>query len=209
MPYHYLFRIIILGAPTVGKTSLTSALSNVPLSPIYQPTIGIDFGATITHLLCGKIIKCHLWDTAGQECFSSIVRSYYRDIAGAILVFDVTNRLTFSKIKYWLRELREENDNPGKLILIGNKIDHRYREVSKSEAEAFAKKNNMAYEEVSIKENTNVHGFFYDYIHSIYDTIDTNSNVLPLGIKKQAISQEPEDNIYVQSSSSIDCCILL
>jgi small GTP-binding protein len=208
MSYHYLFRLIILGHPAVGKTSLLGALNNEPLCSLYQPTIGIDFGATRTHLLCGAIIKTHLWDTAGQEYFSSIVRTYYRNIAGAILVFDVTYRYSFERIRYWLKELKETNKNHGKLILVGNKIDLFPRKVTTTEAEKFAKENDMQYYEISIKNKTNIPQFFYDYLQSIYETIDPDSDNLPPGVKLHPMNASPEIKSVLDANMN-DCCVLL
>ena len=114
MSYHYLFRIIILGHPSVGKTSLLRALNGDVHCPLYEPTIGIDFGSRLVYLPEEKVIKTHIWDTAGQEYFSPIVRTYYRDTAGAALVFDVTMKRSFERIQYWLNELKEVNENPGR-----------------------------------------------------------------------------------------------
>ena len=154
------------------------------VSPLYQPTIGVDFGATYTSLLNGPIIKAHLWDTAGQEYFNSIVRTYYRNIAGAIIVFDVTERHSFERLRYWLRELKEENKNPGKLVLVGNKIDLTPRVITTQEGEDFAKVYGIPYYEVSVKEKTNISLFYCDFIKSIYDSIDLKASELPPGIKK-------------------------
>ena len=53
--------------------------------------LGVDFGSRMIDL-GGEKVKLQIWDTAGQESFRSIARSYYRDAAGALLVFDVTRR---------------------------------------------------------------------------------------------------------------------
>ena len=205
MSYDYLFRIIILGHPGVGKSSLLASLKNETAPMIYQPTIGIDFGVIYTTLLNGPMIKTYIWDTAGQEYFNAIVRTYYRDIGGAIFVFDITNRNSFERIKYWLRELKEENNNPGKLVLVGNKTDLSPHMVTTEEGEAFAKKHDMLYYEISVKKKENITLFYYDFIKSIYDSIDVNSDTLPPGIKKNIISPtEIETNALTK-----DCCILL
>merc|ERR1712064_212061 len=55
----------------------------------------------------GKQIKLQIWDTAGQEAFRSITRSYYRGAAGALLVYDITRRDTFNHLTTWLEDARE------------------------------------------------------------------------------------------------------
>ena len=63
------------------------------------------------------------WDTAGQESFRSIARSYYRDAAGALLVFDVTRRETFNHLGRWLDEARQFASPNICITLVGNKAD--------------------------------------------------------------------------------------
>ena len=63
------------------------------------------------------------WDTAGQESFRSIARSYYRDAAGALLVFDVTRRETFGHLGRWLDEARQFASSNICITLVGNKAD--------------------------------------------------------------------------------------
>jgi Ras-related protein Rab-2A len=53
-----------------------------------------------------KNVKLQIWDTAGQESFKSITRSYYRGAAGALLVYDITRRDTFTHLTRWLEEVR-------------------------------------------------------------------------------------------------------
>ena len=79
-----------------------------------------------------KSIKLQIWDTvgrreanlqAGQESFKSITRSYYRGAAGALLVYDITRRDTFTHVVTWLEELRMNGSPEIVIILIGNKCD--------------------------------------------------------------------------------------
>ena len=73
MDYDYLMKIIFIGAPCVGKTSLLCNYCNKHYDSKYMPTIGVDFHATY-HRVDEKTIKCHMWDTAGQETFMSIAK---------------------------------------------------------------------------------------------------------------------------------------
>jgi len=58
---------------------------------VHDLTIGVEFGARMIKI-DDKAIKLQIWDTAGQESFRSITRSYYRGAAGALLVYDITRR---------------------------------------------------------------------------------------------------------------------
>lgn len=81
-------------------------------------------------------------DTAGQERFRSVTRSYYRGAAGALLVYDVSSRDSFSSLQNWLTDARSLASPSIVVILVGNKKDlEAQREVSYQEASQFAKEN--------------------------------------------------------------------
>jgi GTPase SAR1 family protein len=84
----------------------------------------------------GKTIKFQMWDTAGQEKYRALSRQYYEGATGIILVFDVTDRLSFEDIsECWLPKIAENADSNIELVIVGNKTDLvNQREVSKAEA---------------------------------------------------------------------------
>lgn len=130
VPYHYQFRIIVIGDTMVGKSSLLKTFSEGSFGEI-EPTVGVDFFSKIieikpkvvhnpaidshhtvnSHTNYGKtdgniIVKLQIWDTAGQERFKSIVTSYYRNSVGIVLVYDVTNRESYDHLIDWFTEVR-------------------------------------------------------------------------------------------------------
>ena len=93
----------------------------------------MEFGAR-TIPIDQQAVKLQIWDTAGQESFRSITRSYYRGSIGALLVYDVTKRATFENLQKWLEEMRENAYSKMTIILVGNKVDlESEREVSTEE----------------------------------------------------------------------------
>merc|ERR1712154_171315 len=106
LPYKYLFKYIIVGDTAVGKSCLLLQFTDKRFQPVHDLTIGVEFGARMINV-ADKSIKLQIWDTAGQESFRSITRSYYRGAAGALLVYDITRRDTFKHLTRWL----EEQDN--------------------------------------------------------------------------------------------------
>ncbi len=58
----------------------------------------------------GSVVKAQIWDTAGQERFRAITHSYYKGASGALIVFDLTRRNTFTNIEKWIKELRDNAD---------------------------------------------------------------------------------------------------
>lgn len=127
---------------------------------MHDLTIGVEFGARMV-TIDGRPIKLQIWDTAGQESFRSITRSYYRGAAGALLVYDITRRETFNHLASWLEDARQHANPNMTIMLIGNKSDlaHR-RAVSKEEGEQFAKENGLLFLEASARTAQNVEEAF-------------------------------------------------
>ena len=122
----------------------------------HELTIGVEFGAK-TIDINGKSIKIQIWDTAGQEAFQAITRTYYKGAIGALLVYDITRRETFTHVTKWLDDVRTNSTKNVTVILIGNKKDlEDKRQVSYEEGEAFEKENGLMFLETSAKTAYNV-----------------------------------------------------
>jgi len=120
----------------------------------------------------GKQIKLQIWDTAGQESFRSITRSYYRGAAGALLVYDITRRETFNHLTTWLEDARQHSNSNMVIMLIGNKSDlEARRDVKKEEGEAFAREHGLIFMETSAKTAANVEEAFNNTAKDIYQKI--------------------------------------
>lgn len=104
----------------MGKSCLLLQFTDKRFQPVHDLTIGVEFGARMI-TIDGKQIKLQIWDTAGQEAFRSITRSYYRGAAGALLVYDITRRETFSHLTTWLEDARQHSNSNMVIMLIGNK----------------------------------------------------------------------------------------
>uniref|UniRef100_A0A667HUD4 RAB2A, member RAS onco family n=1 Tax=Lynx canadensis TaxID=61383 RepID=A0A667HUD4_LYNCA len=129
MAYAYLFKYIIIGDTGVGKSCLLLQFTDKRFQPVHDLTIGVEFGARMI-TIDGKQIKLQIWDTAGQESFRSITRSYYRGAAGALLVYDITRRDTFNHLTTWLEDARQHSNSNMVIMLIGNKREHYLQRTS-------------------------------------------------------------------------------
>jgi Ras-related protein Rab-2A len=160
--------------------------------PVHDLTIGVEFGARMIKI-DDKPIKLQIWDTAGQESFRSITRSYYRGAAGALLVYDITRRETFNHLSRWLEEARQ-NGNPDMVImLIGNKSDmEARRQVSFAEGEKFAADHGLIFLETSAKTAAFVEEAFCRTAGKIFENIQkgvydirNDSSGIKLGVAAQ------------------------
>jgi len=153
MDYDFALKLIVLGDYNTGKTTFVNTyVREEPHNTVYEPTIGIDFAARAIELKSGTIVKLACWDTSGQENFRSIVRSYYRDVCGVFLLFDVTSRRSFNSLGSWLRDIRRNksckgHDHP--ILVLGTKIDKPDRRVSKEEVLRFTDDNGLSYAEIN------------------------------------------------------------
>lgn len=171
MAYAYLFKYIIIGDTGVGKSCLLLQFTDKRFQPVHDLTIGVEFGARMI-TIDGKQIKLQIWDTAGQESFRSITRSYYRGAAGALLVYDITRRDTFNHLTTWLEDARQHSNSNMVIMLIGNKSDlESRREVRKEEGEAFAREHGLIFMETSAKTASNVEEAFINTAKEIYEKI--------------------------------------
>ncbi|KAL0415314.1 UNVERIFIED_CONTAM: GTP-binding nuclear protein Ran2 [Sesamum latifolium] len=100
----------------------------------------------------GKI-RFYCWDTAGQEKFGGLRDGYYIHGNCAIIMFDVTARLTYKNVPTWHRDLCRVCENIP-IVLCGNKIDVKNRQV-KAKQITFHRKKNLQYYEISAKSNYN------------------------------------------------------
>lgn len=125
-------------------------------------------------------MKLSLWDTAGQETYKSITRSYFRGASGALLVFDISRRSTFISCTQWLQDLRQIAEEGIVVILVGNKTDlagnesgANQRQVTQQEAEEWCHLNNVVrYVETSAKSGDGVERAFLEVAERIYRNIE-------------------------------------
>ncbi|UCC20380.1 MAG: GTP-binding protein [Promethearchaeota archaeon] len=163
--YDYLFKSIVVGDGGVGKTALTLRFSKGFFTEDYKMTIGVDFHVKTINIdsMEGPIrAKLQIWDTGGQERFSSIRPMYYRGSLGALLIFDLTNSASFEHLPQWIEEVRANVKTEIPLLLVGNKSDLvDQRAVSLEEINNFTHNFNLFYMETSAKTGEGVGDCFY------------------------------------------------
>mmetsp|Transcript_52882 Transcript_52882/g.60752 ORF Transcript_52882/g.60752 Transcript_52882/m.60752 type:complete len:214 (+) Transcript_52882:35-676(+) len=213
MSYSYLFKYIIIGDTGVGKSCLLLQFIDRRFRQKHEVTIGVEFGARMINI-DGKNIKLQIWDTAGQESFRSITRSYYRAAAGALLVYDITRRESFYHISRWIEEAKQNGNPYMSFILIGNKCDmEAERAVSYEEGEKFAKENGLIFLETSAKTALNVEEAFMRTAQMIHEKIErgeidiTNENLgIKVGGEAQSKALTLDNKKLDKGKDSKGCC---
>ena len=191
-----ILKIIILGASTVGKTSIFLRYFNNEFSHGTLTTLGVDF-KTKFFKFEDKKLKINYIDTAGQEKFKSISENYLKGTDGVILVFDLTNKETLDLVNYWADCIKKNNrDNIG-LILFGNKSDlENDRDVTYEEGKNLADKLKCLYYEGSAKTGENIE-FVMNEIAKIsyFEWKKTKENRMSIRLSSAAsIEEEKIDN---------------
>ena len=173
LQYDHLYKIIIIGDTSVGKTALLSKyLKGVfPTSPL--STVATEFATKIIQIKEGGYIKAQIWDTAGQEKYKSITYHHYKKSVGGLIVYDITKRSSYNNVKNWYNDLVTLGEKGCIIALVGNKLDliernERKREVSKSEAQAYADENHMLFFETSAYNGNNINDIFEELLQTIY-----------------------------------------
>jgi len=158
--YDFLFKISILGNSNVGKSSLMGQYCGHTFFTGSPPTVGVDFNIKM-HTVGKRRIKLHIWDTAGQEKFRGMVRSYYRLASAIVIVYSVTDRKSFEDVSYWLGEVRRECLNCKYIMLVANKTDllETQRVVSTTEGQQYATNEGISYAECHATTHEGVREF--------------------------------------------------
>jgi small GTP-binding protein len=126
------------------------------------PTIGIDKFYKEFQLSDGTYAKCYIYDTAGQERYESLSRSYFNMADAVLLVYDISDEKSFIRIKeYYAKAIKDYCKKDVCILLLGNKTDkENERQVSIQEGVDLALKEKYEFKESSCLQNKNVAGAF-------------------------------------------------
>ena len=160
--------IITLGNSSVGKTSLIQRY----VDEIFKDTlatIGFNTKFKTKILSNGEKLKVYFYDTSGQEKYNSLSFNYIKNCHGILLMYDISNKKSFIKIKDWLNNIFEHKDKDFPILLLGNKCDlEEKREVTKEEGDQLAKELKLNFYETSNKDNINIEKAITELIEMVY-----------------------------------------
>jgi small GTP-binding protein len=180
----YVFKFIIVGNSAVGKSCLLLRFDEDRFQTIHDVTVGVTFSIKMVQV-DGQDVKIQIWDTAGQEIFRSITRSYYRDSACALIVYDITDDSSFAKVEDWIRDVRNLAPPDCALVLIGNKVDlESQRKIATDQGRDMADRHGLLFFETSAATGANVAEAFNDCVMTVY----TNAKSTGVQMSEKAVA---------------------
>ena len=186
-------KLILIGDSKVGKTSFLEQFINNKFNNNQLSTIGFNVLSKICKLSDGTKVRITFFDTSGQERYKSLPASYFRNIQGILLMYDITEKKSFDHVNVWLNMIKDfQGGKTVPIVLLGNKIDLKNeRKISNEEGEEKAKELNLKFYEISAKDNINIKAAIN---HLVIQAIHNTNN-------KQNVDNENE-NIELASSSN-------
>ncbi|KAI3630947.1 hypothetical protein MIR68_003312 [Amoeboaphelidium protococcarum] len=146
------FKLVLVGDGGTGKTTFVKRHLTGEFEKKYVATLGVEVHPLNFTTNFGPI-RFDTWDTAGQEKFGGLRDGYYINGKCAIIMFDVTSRITYKNVPNWHRDLVRVCENIP-IVLCGNKVDIKERKV-KAKSITFHRKKNLQYYDISAKSNYN------------------------------------------------------
>ena len=184
----YLVKLIIIGDPHVGKSSLLSRYCESRFDVHNPCTMGIDYRVKTVEI-DDRRIKVNIWDTAGQERYQSISSCYYRGVNAILLVFDLTDFSTFERIQTWLNRIEKfvDPDSQYKIMVVGNKCDAP-KLIDETIVDQYLKQKDLLYIKTSAKSDINV-GLMFEQIVKL--VIKDSAPIKPTSVLQVVSSDIP------------------
>ena len=153
-------------------------------------------------------IRIQIWDTAGQEAFRSITRTYYKNSTCAFIVYDITDKKSFDNVVTWLNEVKDMCYKDILICLIGNKCDlEGKRVISFEDGKSLADQNNLLFYETSAKNGINIQECFNESATILVDKIENGQLKLDMASNGIQIGNFPEsDPNGLNNVNKKKCC---
>ena len=191
------YKVLLLGDSTVGKTCFLLRYCDKSFQDAHLSTIGLDYRLRTMTLKNNKTIKLQIWDTAGQDRFRAITKNYYKGANGIILIYDVTNSQTFENVKNWITQIKEEASKNVVIYLAANKIDvaDDLKVITPEEGQKMADEYHMPFFETSAKEGININEIFEDIVEKVDEVFS-----------KLEVPKTGQNKLYDGKDKKKSCC---
>ncbi|KAM9807839.1 LOW QUALITY PROTEIN: EF-hand calcium-binding domain-containing protein 4B [Neosynchiropus ocellatus] len=171
-PPDRLFKIILVGNSSVGKTSLLRRFCDDAFETGTSATVGIDYSVK-TIMVDHSQVALQLWDTAGQERYQSITKQFFRKADAVVVLYDITSEHSFTAVRQWLTSVKEGAGDEIAVMLLGNKTDKEAdRQVESAVGERLAKECGMSFAECSACSGQNVMESMLDLARTLKEQED-------------------------------------
>ncbi|KAH0789017.1 Ras family protein [Histomonas meleagridis] len=188
-------KVVVIGDSGVGKTTVIKKLMSGQFIELL-PTVGVEYNLYEARINQG-IIKLNVWDTAGQEKYQAVVKGFFRNAFGAILMYSIDNKISFTRTSKWLDDFRQLALPDAPVILVGNKNDlDESRAVTVEEGAAYACKLGMDFFETSAKTGENIEEVFRKLAQLIENQIETY----------EASLETDQNEVELQPKDKKSCC---
>ena len=197
-----LFRIITLGDSGVGKSSIIMRYTNDTFEEDILSTIGLEFSFKELTLKDGVKIKLKFIDTAGQEKYRSLAKSYYKNAEGVLFIFSYDKKASFDHIEEWFKSFNEQCENKEIIpkILIGNKCDLVNNEIDENLVNDLKKRIGIEnFSSTSAKDNIGIEELFNELAEKMYE-----QSKKYIGKKQQ--TKKLEDNVLNEKKKKRNFC---
>ena len=176
-------------------------------NPEHEITIGCEFMSKNIRIK-DRDVRIQIWDTAGQETYRSITRTYYKSSTCAFIIYDITDRKSFSNITSWLNECKEMCYKDILICLVGNKTDlEEKRAVQRVKGERFAEDNGLLFFETSAKSGKNIEEMFNKCTEEIVTKIENGRIVVDAFTSGIKIGKYPNKEIEQNmAKNKKGCC---
>lgn len=202
----YKVKVAVIGDYGVGKSSMINTLQNKQPYLTYS-TLGVDF-LLQNFTVDNTTYKFHIWDTAGQERFRAIVRSYFRDVDVAIIMYDVTDIYALDNIEKWVIDLNHINEKKDYMsFLVGNKIDSPDRCITIQEGKKKAEELKIPYFEICCHDKENVDIFFQILLKKIHQK--HLKQELELATHYESLHIRKQEKKIINKKKNFICCDIL
>eukprot|EP01080_Neovahlkampfia_damariscottae_P003537 gene3537-6272_t len=168
------YKVAIVGADSVGKSSCTFQFLHSTFHHNYDPTIENIFQSIFQ--IENQNVSLELLDTSGQEDYTCLNDHYLRSCDGFYFIFDLTNEKSLQQIEKHIERVGNIfEEKEFSCVLIGNKLDLvQERKISKQDMKYLVNEHfKMEYFEVSAKEGTNIDSSFHKLVDILHQKNDS------------------------------------
>jgi Ras-related protein Rab-11A len=209
-------KVVLIGDSGVGKTSIIQRYVNDEYDPNIIFSSSAQFLTKTIELNELQTVKFDIWDTAGQEKFRALAKIFYKDARVIILVYDITNKVSFENLQqYWFKEIEENSISDAIIVIVGNKSDlYEIEQVTDEEGQKYADEKKAIFKKTSALSNRNIDSLFNDiakkYFNPNYDYQAEDKKIkkeyLEKKLQERTIDEENINLSMKKDENNSNCC---